>query len=514
MKDKSINMRIEQEALVCLAPITFLVLNDELKIVKASGDSVSVLKVADESLVNRSLCHVLGCCTDLASEEKCIVRSTIENCFARACKQESIVHLDEQDERDDRYLFLTVVPLPAEPEQRVLLSLQDVTAWRQVDEAFQNAQRFRALGTLAGGIAHDFNNLLTTIIGKVSLVRAQLGKEFDVDEQLQDVLEVAFKASDLADELLTFAAGGAPSKEACSVTDIVEEALRCALVPFKANVSLDAEAQLPQVAADFHQMKIALSNLLVNCAEAIDSEGQIRVSLKTTSLDEDNTIGVPSGDYVSIEIADNGPGIPVRDLCHVCEPYFTTKSGSHGLGLTAACSIVQRHGGQMCVKSRWREGTLVTVHIPVWREIDQLKDVQRNKVFSNRILIMDDDETLRDALTIMLEYLNWEVTAVSCGEEAIEEYSRAQEEKNPFKLVILDLIIRGGMGGDETVRRLTEIDPNLLAVVSSGYSNSSIMADYKKHGFSAALPKPYSLFELDKLISQFVSEQPQEGSIR
>ena len=511
MMDKSINMRSEQEAVVCLAPITFLVLNDELKIVKASGDSDSVLKTTEESLLNKSICDVLGCCKDTESEAKCIVRSTIEDCFANFCKQETIVHLDEQDERDDRYLFLTVVPLPVEPEQRVLLSLQDVTAWRQVDEAFQSAQRLRALGTLAGGIAHDFNNLLTTIIGKVSLVRAQLGKEFDVDEQLQDVLEVAFKASDLADELLTFAAGGAPSKEACCVTEIVEEALSCALVPFKANVSLAADTHLPEVAADFHQMKIALSNLLVNCAEAIDNEGQIRVTLKSTTLDEANTIGLPPDDYVSIEIADNGPGIPVRDLCHVCEPYFTTKSDSHGLGLTAAYSIVQRHGGQMCVKSRWREGTLVTVYIPVWRQIEQLKEVKISDVFSNRILIMDDDETLRDALTIMLEYLKWEVVAVSCGEEAIEEYIKAQEENNPFKLVILDLIIRGGMGGDETVRRLTEIDPRLLAVVSSGYSNSSIMADYKNHGFAAALPKPYSLFELDKLISQFVSEQPQEG---
>ena len=512
MKDKSINMRSEQEAVVNLAPITFLVLNDDLKIVKASGDSESVLKVTEGSLLSKSICDVLGCCKNMEIEEKCTVRSTIEYCFARASKQETIVHLGEADERDDRYLFLTVVPLPIEPEQRVLLSLQDVTAWRQIDEAFQSAQRFRALGTLAGGIAHDFNNLLTTIIGKVSLVRAQLGKEFDVDEQLQDVLEVAFKASELADELLTFAAGGAPSKEACCVTAIMEEALSCALVPFKANVSLDAGAHLPKVAADFHQMKIALSNLLVNSAEAIDNEGQIRVTLKSTSLDESNTIGLPGGDYVSIEIADNGPGIPVRDLCHVCEPYFTTKSGSHGLGLTAAYSIVQRHGGQMCIKSRWREGTHVTVYIPLWREIDQLAEVQRNNVFSNRILIMDDDETLRDALTIMLEYLNWEVVAVSCGEEAIEEYTKAQEENNPFKLVILDLIIRGGMGGDETVRRLVEIDPNLLAVVSSGYSNSTIMADYKKHGFSAALPKPYSLFELDKLISQFFSEQPKEGS--
>ena len=158
MKEKSINVKSEQEAVVSLAPITFLVLNDELNIIKASGDSNSVLKVADESLLNRSICDVLRCCKDLVNKKDCIVRSTIEGCFTRACKQETIVHLAESDGKDNLYLFLTVVPLNIEAEQRVLLSLQDVTAWRQVDEAFQSAQRFRALGTLAGGIAHDFNN--------------------------------------------------------------------------------------------------------------------------------------------------------------------------------------------------------------------------------------------------------------------------------------------------------------------------------------------------------------------
>ena len=500
MNDQSNDVGREYEAVLRLAPITFLVLNEALQILKANGDSENVLEVANDELVDRELCEILANCSPLED-----VRKKIVDCFELSSKQEILVEKSLSGEQDNRFIFITIVPLPNEAEQAVLLSMQDVTAWRQVDEAFQRAQRFHALGTLAGGIAHDFNNLLTTIVGKVSLVRAQLGKEFELDSQLQDVLEVAFKAAELADELLTFASGGAPYKEACYMEQIVEDAINCALVPFNTRVLIEKEASLPQVAADHQQLKIALANLLVNSAEAMDAEGQILVRLKSSVLADGNSVGLPSGTYVTVEIMDEGPGIPIRDLSHVCEPYFTTKAGSHGLGLTASYSIVQRHGGQLRIQSRWREGTTITIYVPIWREVEEQVETVKQEIVSNRILIMDDDESLRDALSTMLEYLDWEVVQSSCGEEAISEYEKALKENKPFKLVILDLIICCGMGGDETVRRLADIDSNLRAIVSSGYSNDPIMSDYRKHGFCAALPKPYSLFELDNVISKVAS---------
>ena len=496
----------DYEAVLRLAPITFLVLTEELRILRANGDSSSVLNMSNEQLVNANLCEILTCCDKQEFAQDCSIGSTISLCFQKGNKQETIVELLMDSDLESKFLFLTVVPLREQSERSVLVSLQDVTAWRQVDQAFQRAHSFNALGTLAGSIAHEFNNLLTTIVGKVSLVRAQLENNEELDSQLRDVLEVSFKAAGLADELLTFASGGSPIKEECEVELIVEETISCTMIPFTTKVSVDKETELPFAAADKQQLKIALANLFVNSAEAMDYGGNVEVSLSKSEFSDDNEIGLPSGVYIAIKIKDEGPGIPVRDLSRVCDPYFTTKEGANGLGLTAAYSIVQRHGGELKIQTRWREGTIVTIYLPVWRDVEQPRSfVELPEVSSKRILIMDDDDGLRDALGVMLEFLGWEVTQTSCGEEALEEYESALKKGNPFRLVILDLIICCGMGGDETMRRLLEIDPSVKAIVSSGYSIDPIMAEHKKYGFLAALPKPYSLHELDNLISQATS---------
>ncbi len=379
---------------------------------------------------------------------------------------------------------------------------RDITEQRRMQEEMQRTQKLESVGMLAGGIAHDFNNLLTGIIGNIHLARLQ-----SPDKGMTRLLDASESASQRAQELtrqlLTFAKGGAPVKETASVAEIIEEVASFALRGSNTHWQLEIEEPVSPVDVDTGQFSQVLQNLIINSDQAMPDGGMIHISVADCTVDDTIPMPLADGRYVKIDIRDQGIGIAREYLSRIFDPYFSTKRKGSGLGLATSYSIIRNHNGLITVDSEPGNGTTMSILLPASKaEVVRKKLLKQQPVpGQGRLLVMDDDETVRKVAAQMLSHLGYDVTESDDGADTVAQYNKALEENRPFDAVILDLTIPGGMGGRETVARLAEIDPQVTAIVSSGYSNDPIMADYALHGFAGVVPKPYSLVKLSSVVS-------------
>ncbi|MDR4497309.1 MAG: ATP-binding protein [Candidatus Scalindua sp.] len=365
-------------------------------------------------------------------------------------------------------------------------------------------QNLESLGLFAGGLAHEFNNILTIISGNISLIKTRTNPESEIDRSLKDMEKAFLSGKALVQKLITFSTGGAPVKEITTISHLIKESVMHSLRGAEAKCKFYLSQDLCSVEVDKEQMRQAIYNLIANADHALGDGGIIKVRTENVNLEPRNVLLLQKGKYVKITIEDNGSGIPPEHLQKIFYPYFTTKQRGYGLGLSATYSIIKRHGGSITVASKKGEGTIFTIYLPASQnersfEFDESKNIV-SITGKRRILVMDDKEMIRDVVKKMLMFFDYEVDVACNGEEAIMLYKRDKESGKPFDAVIMDLIVPGGMGGQETIRRLREIDPDVKGIVSSGYSEDPIMADYKKHGFIAVLPKPYRIQELSKIL--------------
>ncbi|HEU4389777.1 MAG TPA: response regulator, partial [Blastocatellia bacterium] len=225
------------------------------------------------------------------------------------------------------------------------------------------------------------------------------------------------------------------------------------------------------------------------------------------------TLPLPPGCYVRISIEDQGVGIPGEHLHKVFDPYFTTKQKGNGLGLATAYSIIKKHDGHIAVDSVVGKGTAFEIYLPASPNArpDAREVIEPPPLGKLRVLVMDDEETIRDVAAQMLESLGCEAASVRDGSDAIDLYHSAWQNGEPFDAVILDLTVPGGMGGKEVVERLLELDPDVKAIVCSGYSNDPVMADFDQHGFVGFVAKPYKIQELSDVLRR-VAKKGQVGS--
>jgi PAS domain S-box-containing protein len=376
-----------------------------------------------------------------------------------------------------------------------VIVFRDITERRKIDEHLANAQRLGALGLLAAGIAHDFNNLLTAIFGNIELAARDMAKESEGAHSLRAAHELLGRARALTRQLMTFAKGGEPVTKIASVARLLDRSVPFCLTGSSCICDVDSAGDLWPCSIDENQIADAINNIVLNARQAMDEGGSLRITARNTTLDKPAGIPLPTGAYVQITIADTGPGMSAETLAHAFDPFFTTRPDGNGLGLPTAFSIVKRHGGHLAIESALGKGTKVTIFLPATpghslSPIDSAHSEDRT--IHGRILVVDDEPSLRRLLETVLRDAGCDVETVGSGSEAVQTYHRALQEKRGFHVVILDLTVPGDMNGVETLRQLRNRDPKVRAIASSGYFDHPVMANPCQFGFEAALPKPYT----------------------
>ncbi len=382
---------------------------------------------------------------------------------------------------------------------------RDVTDIQRLEEERQKASRLESVGLLAGAIAHDFNNILTAIMGNISLAKLYSPSGGKIFERLDEAERAAYWAKDLTQQLLTFAKGGAPVKKSIEIASVVRDAAEFAC----RGSSVLCEVEIggnPVVEADEGQIRQVVHNLVLNAQQAMPSGGRVVVRVREVRLCSQDTQPMPAGRYAEIRCEDQGVGIKAEDLPRIFDPYFTTKQKGSGLGLATSYSIIRKHGGFIKVESQVDVGTTFRFYLPLSGKAAAKDDVVRPCAHSGcgRILVMDDECFIRDILGRLFMHCGYEVGYAKDGREALALYKDACAEGRPYHLVIMDLVIPGGLGGRETINQLLEFDPQAKVVVSSGYSNDPIMADYRRYGFCEAVAKPYRNEELRSVVQRLL----------
>ena len=388
----------------------------------------------------------------------------------------------------------------------------DITQEKMIKEEREKIQKLESVAILAGGIAHDFNNFLNGIIGNISLAILEAKDNEEIIEILNDAKDATDMAKNLTRQLLTFSSGGTPIKEATSIEKIIKEMAEFSLRGSNARCFYDIPENIWKAQADKNQISQVISNLIINADQAMPEGGIIRIKLENVVVKGSSPLPLNAGKYIKISVEDRGLGIAEKHLPKIFDPYFTTKQKGSGLGLATTYSIIEKHNGYITVDSRLGEGTTFYIYLPataeqVKPEEENPEEYQPSNGSKGRILLMDDERVVRNALKRMLEKIGYKTECATDGKEALEKYKKRLEIKKPFDAVVLDLTIPGGMGGKETIKRILELDPNVKAIVSSGYSNDSVMANYKDYGFKGIITKPFDTNELSEAISKVIKKK-------
>ncbi|OHB70779.1 MAG: hypothetical protein A2W23_04625 [Planctomycetes bacterium RBG_16_43_13] len=382
---------------------------------------------------------------------------------------------------------------------------KDVTGRKKTEDELMKMDRLESLGLLAGGIAHDFNNILTAIIGNISIAKIDV-KDERVFRLLGEAEKASLRAKDLTHQLLTFSKGGTPVKKLSSISKLVEESASFALRGSNIRCEFSIPDGIWPVEIDEGQINQVINNIVINAQQAMPSGGTIGIKCDNVTIGKKDNIPIQHREYVLITIVDTGIGISKEYIHKIFDPYFTTKQRGSGLGLATSYSIIRNHNGHITVDSKTGVGSAFYIYIPASPNAVIPEEYTREGVVmgKGRVLIMDDEMVIRDVASEMLKNVGYEVETAKDGEEAIELYKRAKDSDRPFDAVIMDLTIPGGMGGKDAIKELIELDPAAKVIVSSGYSNDPIVANFREYGFKGVVAKPYKIEEMSRTLSEVV----------
>ncbi len=391
---------------------------------------------------------------------------------------------------------------------------KDITEKKRLEEQILHSKKLESVGVLAGGIAHDFNNILTAVVGNISLARMYAKTEGKLPQILAEAERACDRARELTERLLNFSRGEKPVRKVSTIGTLIRDVTALTLSGSNICYEFDIPADLWLAEYNAEEMKQAVINIVINAMEFMPKGGVVRVTARNAVFERnrvDTTETVPAGKYVQVSFADRGVGISPKNLPKIFDPYFSTKEQGlekgMGLGLTTVYSIIKRHEGYVHVESQEGMGTTVHLFLPAYesvtRETAEVLEVgeapERSK---GKILVMDDEEIVREVVGEMLKEIGYTVRFAKDGSEAVELYQKAKGAGAPFEAVILDVTVKAGMGGKETIKRLMELDSGVKAFVSSGYSDEPIMLDHQKYGFVGAIGKPYKIETLMQALDQ------------
>ncbi|HTM50546.1 MAG TPA: ATP-binding protein [Bryobacteraceae bacterium] len=418
-----------------------------------------------------------------------------------ALKESRIALTQARDE-----LALRVAERTSELQQANERLRMEIEQRSRMEEEALRVRKLDALGVMAGGIAHDFNNFLTIVQGNIALAAAQIEPGSPLQEILNETLSACGRAASLASQLLTFSKGGAPVRKTGDLTGLLREAVALAGAGSPVRFQLEIEAGLWPCEFDAGQMSQALHSVLLNARQASEAGGAVSVRAGNTVAGEG--LPVSPGRYILISIRDQGCGIPPEIVPRIFDPYFTTREGGAGLGLATAHAIVIKHQGYIAVQSKLEAGTTVSIYLPAASREAASVAAKGHLPAQGRgkILVMDDEDLIRKLLTKTLGRLGYEVKTARNGQEAIAMYRQAAEAGDRFNAVIADLTIPGGMGGKPTADKLKAMDPSAKIILSSGYSDDSTIAEFRRFGFDGVLLKPWTQSQLNEVLEQVLGE--------
>jgi two-component system cell cycle sensor histidine kinase/response regulator CckA len=380
---------------------------------------------------------------------------------------------------------------------------------RRLDRELEQAEKIESLGVVAGAIGHEFANYLAVILGDISLARMDVDASPAVRALLDDAERAVTRATGIAKQLQAYSRAGIPSVEdLADLGSLVREATLLALRGSEVRCTHDLPEAHWTTRVDASLIRQVVQNLVTNADQAMPEGGAIEVSVANTAVEEGNGMSLAPGRYVRVSVRDGGKGMPEQVRRRVFDPFFSTIPGKVGLGLTTASAIVRRHGGAMEVASEVGVGSTFSFYLPA--RADPLlptastgrAEAGASRQAQARVLVMDDEPSIRTVAARMLDHMGYLVTAVAHGEAAVEEYRRATEQGRRYDVVLLDLSVDGGMGGKEAMEEIHALDPQARGIVSTGHPDASILFDPHRSGFDAGIAKPYRIGDLSAVLAR------------
>ena len=427
-----------------------------------------------------------------------LVGSVFQENYEKAMAEKVAIEFEASDSSGKTWYEVHAYP----SNGGVSVFFRDISERKKSETERLTTSKLESLGTLAGGIAHDLNNILTVISGNIGL--AQIEAPVDSGSLLgflSKAGQAAQHAAHLSSQLLTFSKGGAPLKKVVSMGELLEHSAEFSLYGSNLRADFDIAVDLWKAEVDAGQIEQVVNALMLDAREAMPHGGTVRVRARNVVLEENTGAPLPNGRYVKVTISDRGPGIPEELRTKIFDPYFTTKPMGTGLGLAISYSVVRKHGGLLVLENSSTEGAVFAFYLRASEGAAKAGPEPRaaSRPFHynhQRILVMDDEEAIRELTSQLLSTLGYEVTAVPDGLEAVRIYERALRKGEHFQAVILDATVRGGMGGVATIERLRSMDPKVNAIICSGYSDEAALSEFLAYGFRGALPKPFTRSEL------------------
>jgi PAS domain S-box-containing protein len=481
------------------APVGYLTLDREGTVLEANLTSASLLGIERSRLVKRRF----GSC--VSASELPAFNTFLAQVFERRTRAFCEVTLLKKG-KPQVELRLEAAVAASGRECRAMLA--DITERKRAEEDRLILNRLESTAILVGGIAHDFNNLLTMILLNLELAETLIPPGEELANVLEQAKQAARTSGGLIQQLLIFASGGAPIRKPTRLAELIEASVRLAVGGSRLRCDFSLAEDLWPTEVDPGQTGQVFRNLALNAREAMPEGGTISVRAENVVLGPHEHPSLPPGDYVRVSITDRGGGISKDVLPRIFDPYFSTKlrgaQKGMGLGLAICHAVIQRHGGAIAVQSEPGVGTTFHLLLPASRKPLQPEkaSVPAGVLRHERILVMDDEEVVRKLVRRLLQQMGYEVELVEDGQRAVGAYESAKGQGRPFDAVILDLTVRAGVGGKETIRELLKIDRAVKAIVMSGYANDPVVLEPERYGFKGVLTKPFDRQSLWKVLAR------------
>jgi len=445
----------------------------------------------------------------IPEETALLIKQTMQTAFSNG--EEITINLEFGERRQFHYFSAKFVPEFDKngTVQSTLVIIRNITEIKMMENELIKAGTLESISILAGGIAHDFNNFLATMLGNITLAKLYKNDTEKIYEKMINIEAAIMRAKELSQQLLIFAKESEPIKKTMDLKQLLIESTRFALSGSSICPEFSFADDILPVEIDEGQINQVINNLVINAVQAMPLGGKIKIGARKTKLKnqgKEHFLPLPDGEYAMFSISDEGFGIDSEDLPKIFEPFFSTKEKGSGLGLATSYSIIKKHHGHIDVQSEKNVGTTFSVYLPATNETE-LKKAEKETFIKGkgRVLLMDDEDAIRQASGELLSFLGYEVEFAENGLEAIKLYRKAMAAGRPFNAVILDLTVPGGMGGMAAIEELLSIDPNVKAVVASGYANDLVLANYKDYGFKAIAVKPYKIEDLSRIMHELTA---------